>query len=149
LSGALELNGGRMLYKMKGRIGWQSFGEWAVASAIVTFTMLTMLSIGPFVLPIAVIAVVVAARRNRAWPEAPMGALAGAGTNFLYVAFMNRDSSPCPPGPIHSTLSNGQSFSCGGLDPIPWLTAGALLVVAGVLGYVVSRRILRTAAAHE
>ena len=128
---------------MKGRIGWQSFGEWALASAIVTFTMLAMLSFGPFVLPIAVIAVVVAARRNRAWPEALMGGLAGAGTILLYVAYINRDSSPCPPGPVYSTLSSGQHFSCGGADPIPWLTAGVLSVVGGLLGQVVSRRILR------
>ena len=128
---------------MKGRIGWQSFGEWALASAIVTFTMLAMLSFGPFVLPIAVIAVVVAARRNRAWPEALMGGHAGAGTILLYVAYINRDSSPCLPGPVYSTLSNGQHFSCGGADPIPWLTAGVLSVVGGLLGQVVSRRILR------
>jgi hypothetical protein len=134
---------------MKGRTGWHAFAEWALASAIVTFTMIAMLSIGPFILPIAVIAVVLAARRNRAWPEGPMGGLAGAGTIFLYVAYINRDSSPCPPGPIYTTLSNGRFFSCGGADPIPWLTAGALLVVAGLLGYVVSQRILRTTAAHE
>ena len=121
-----------------GRAGWQSLGEWALAFGLVAFAFIA--GIGVFVFPFALVAVAVAARRNRAWPEAPMGALIGAGSVSLFVAYINLGSSPCPPGRLRARLATGEHFSCGGLDPTPWLIVGALLTAAGFVGYLVSRR---------
>ncbi len=123
---------------MKDRIGWQSFAEWAVAFGLLSLAVLGAMSIGIFVLPFGIAAVVFAARRNLAWPETLMGGLVGVGIVLLFVAYRNRAYSPCPPGPM--VLTHGQRFSCGGFDPIPWLTIGLVLTAAGFAGYLVSRR---------
>jgi hypothetical protein len=129
---------------MQMRSGWQSLSEWALASALVIFGVITGLSIGLFVLPFAVVAVLLAGRRNRVWPEGPMGGLVGAGGVCLLVAYLNRGPfTPCAPESVNVRLNDGGHFHCGGLDPTTWLAAGALLVVAGLLGYVVSLRTRR------
>jgi hypothetical protein len=125
---------------MRGRTGWRSLGEWALAFALVAFAFIEAMSIGVFVFPFALVAVAVAARRNHAWPESPMGALIGAGSVSLFVAYVNLGSSPCPPGRLRARLATGEHFSCGGLDPTPWLTAGALLTAGGFVCYLVYRR---------
>jgi hypothetical protein len=124
---------------MRDRSGWQSLAEWGLALGLVALAIVGAMSIGMFVLPIAIVAVVFAARRNRVWPEGPMGALVGVGTICLFVAYRNRSYSPCPPGPM--LLAHGEHFSCGGFDPMPWLTIGVLLTAAGLVGYFLSRRI--------
>ncbi|MDP9200894.1 MAG: hypothetical protein M3P26_03025 [Gemmatimonadota bacterium] len=130
---------------MRDRSGWQSLAEWAVACGLMTLAVIGAMTIGIFVLPVAIAAVVLVARRNRAWPEAPMGALVGAGSIFLFVAYRNRSYSPCPPGPMR--LAQGEHFSCGGFDPIPWLTIGLALTASGFAGYLVYRRTRLPAAA--
>jgi uncharacterized membrane protein len=123
---------------MRHRSGWQSLAEWAVAFGLVALTVLGAMTIGIFVLPVAIAAAVLAARRNRAWPEAPMGGLIGVGSVFLFVAYRNRSYAPCPPGPMR--LAHGEHFSCGGFNPIPWLTIGLILAASGFAGYLFSRR---------
>ena len=130
---------------MRDRRGWRSLAEWAVALSLVALAVIGAMTIGMFVLPVAIAAVVLAARRNRAWPEALMGGLVGVGSVFLFVAYRNRSYSLCPPGPMR--LSHGEHFSCGGFDPMPWLTIGLLLIASGLAGYLLSRRTPLTAAA--
>jgi hypothetical protein len=129
---------------MGNRIGWRAFAEWALALALLGFAVIGLASIGMFIFPFALLAIALAARRNRAWPEAATGAPTGAGIICLYVAFVQRGYSPCPEMPIriqiHPGGSGRGSFSCGGLQPLPFLTVGLLLVVAGVVGYLVLKR---------
>jgi peptidoglycan/LPS O-acetylase OafA/YrhL len=60
-----------------------------------------------------------AARRSR-WPE-QLGVLAGAGALCVLIAALNR-------------------YEQGGLDPAPWLGAGALLLAGGIGSYAAARR---------
>jgi hypothetical protein len=130
---------------MRGRVGWPALGEWAIAFGLLALAGIGAMSIGIFVFPFAIVALVFAARRDRGWPEAPTGGLVGFGSICLFVAYRNRAYSPCPPGPMR--LAHGQHFSCGGFDPVPWLTIGVLLTVAGIGGYIALRRTHLAAAA--
>ena len=124
------------------RVGWWAFAEWALALALLGFALIALASIGMFIFPFALLAIALAARRNRAWPEGAMGGPTGVGIICLYVAFVQRGYSPCPEMPIRIRVYPGErgSFSCGGLQPLPFLTVGLLLVLAGVVGYLVLRR---------
>jgi hypothetical protein len=123
---------------MRNRNGWRSFLEWAVALALLSFALIGAATIGIFVFPFAIVALIVAERRNRPWPESLMGGLTGIGSVCLFVAYRNRGYAPCPSGPMR--LAHGQHFSCGGFDPTPWLAIGLVLTVSGFVGYLVSRR---------
>jgi hypothetical protein len=127
---------------MRNGSGWQSFAEWALAGALLSFAAIGAASIGMFVFPLAVLALVLAVRRNSAWPEAPAGALTGVGSVCLFVAYVNRAYSPCPEMPIRFRAEIGYHgpFSCGGFKPMPWLIAGLLLIAAGLVGFLVRRR---------
>jgi hypothetical protein len=72
----------------------------------------------------------------RIWPDV-LGSLGGAGSVLLLVAFINRNSVPCPPSGSYTRVGPG---SCGGRDPTSWLVIGAALVCVSVIGYVVARR---------
>jgi hypothetical protein len=125
---------------MRDRTGWQSFAEWALALALLSFAIIAAASIGMFVFPFAIVALVFAERRNRSWPEPLMGGLVGIGSVLLFVAYRNRHYAPCPPGRFPMRLAHGEHFSCGGFDPMPWLAVGALLTAAGLVSYLVSMR---------
>jgi hypothetical protein len=49
--------------------GWVGFLRWAFVGALYGVTYLGMMSIGILILPIAIIATIVTARRVRVWPE--------------------------------------------------------------------------------
>ena len=122
---------------MSGVVGWKGFLAWALAGGVLLFAVLSGLSIGVFLLPLAVVGLVLVVRRVRAWPEIS-GTGAGFGVLCFLIAFLNRDYTPCPKGPI--TLSPGAGeFECGGFDPVPWLVAGLALVVLSSLAYALAR----------
>jgi len=127
---------------MKDRGGWLAFAEWALALALLSLAVIGAASIGVFLLPFALLALALAARRNRAWPEAPTGGMTGVGSICLFVAYTHRAYTPCPTGPIRIRAETGYHgpFSCGGFDPTPWLAVGLLLTAAGCVGYLISRR---------
>lgn len=119
--------------------GWRWFLAWAFGGGLVVFSLLAAASIGFFFLPFAALAVWLVGRTARAWPEL-IGILAGAGAVSLVVAARSWDYNPCPEGVI--TLPPGTtSYSCGGIDPMPWLVAGIVLVVLGPIAYAVARRL--------
>jgi hypothetical protein len=94
------------------------FGVWALEGALLAFSLLGAASIGLFVMPVAVLVLVVLARARAAGPQM-LGALSGAGVPALVVAGLQQ-------GP-------------GDLDARPWLIVGLILVAAGVAGYVAVR----------
>ena len=117
--------------------GWPWFAAWAVAGGLLFFSLLTGFSIGLFVLPFALLACWLLVVRARHWPEV-LGGAAGVGLTCLGIAFANRGSSPCPSsgaGSVSAGDAAGSSFECGGLDPLPWLLAGSVLVALGVVAY--------------
>jgi hypothetical protein len=124
---------------MPDKARWRWFAAWAVVGGLVAVAVLGALSIGIFVLPFAGLGLWLLLRSGRRWPEL-LGAVSGAGIVCLAVAAINRDSAPCPDGPV--VLAPGEtSLSCGGFDPLPWLIAGGLLSVAGAAAYLLERRL--------
>ncbi|MGH2994771.1 MAG: hypothetical protein ACRDON_09000 [Gaiellaceae bacterium] len=100
--------------------GWPWFWAWGLAGGLVLFALLTGFSIGLFLLPLAVVALVLVARRARGWPEG-LGVLAGVAAVCLSVGGL-------------------QLAADGGLDPRPWLAVGAALGALAVGGYMFLRR---------
>jgi hypothetical protein len=90
--------------------------------------LLGALSIGIFVLPVALLATWYLARRDRS-ARAVSGGLSGIGLPLLYVAAMNREG----PGVVCRGQACGQQWS-----PWPWLVAGVLFVLLGLAAYVLS-----------
>jgi hypothetical protein len=126
---------------MKGR-GPAWFGAWLVVGAALTFCFLAALSVGPFVLPFALVLLAIVATRSPRLPEA-VGFISGIGVMLLVIAFLHRsDGQPCPAGDGFQQLAPGQqSVSCGGLDPHPWLYLGIPVTAAGAVTYLaVSRK---------
>jgi hypothetical protein len=114
--------------------GWRSLLLWSCAIAGIAFSVVSAASIGIFVAPFAILFTLIMAPWARSWPEAPLGGFfIGPGVICLLVAILSLDYAPCPADPI--SLAPGQSFSCGGLDPAPWLIAGLVLVVVGLAVY--------------
>lgn len=97
-------------------LGCGRFWFWALAGGLFAFSVVAAASIGLFVFPFALVAIWLASRAGRIWPEA-LGALAGTAAVCFFIGYVQR-------GP-------------GGLDSFPWLVAGCVLAVAGVFGYAV------------
>ena len=57
---------------------------------------------------------------------------------LVLIAYLNRDYRPCGAGP--HILGAGESYSCGGFDPYPWLYTGLALAVLSMIAYAVARR---------
>jgi len=90
------------------------FAAWVLAGALLVFSLLSAASIGLFVLPVAAIAVWLALRFGRTWPET-LGIVSGVGAVCLLIALLSRDA-------------------------MPWLVAGVALLTAGVVAYALARR---------
>ena len=84
--------------------GW--FACWAAVGAAYTTALLGALSIGIFVLPVAVLATWYLARHDRS-AGAVSGGLSGIGLPLLYVAAMNREG----PGVVCHGQTCGQQWS--------------------------------------
>jgi hypothetical protein len=97
--------------------GWRWFAAWALAGALVAFAFLSAASIGVFVAPFALLAVVLVARGSAGGSEM-LGVIAGAGLVSLLIA----------------ALSAGEGSA-------PWLLVGLGLVTAGVVAYAAARRL--------
>ena len=128
------------------RHGWLSLLQWTLALGLVAYSVVGAMTVGMFVIPFALGAVVIVARRNRLWPESIFGALCGAAVVSLLIALLNREASPCPPVPRTVVLEPGERAQCGGRDPTPWLAAGVVLASTGLLGYALARPRHREAA---
>ena len=105
-------------WTVKHLAGCGRFWLWAVAGALVAFSLIAAASIGLFVLPVAGLVTVVAARTHN-WTET-LGALAGVGGTCGLIALLQR-------GP-------------GSLDATPWLVAAVLLAAAAIAGYALFER---------
>ena len=124
--------------------GWGAFAAWAMVGSLLGFSVLSAASIGLFVLPVALLALAVTVRTARVWPEIA-GTLEGIASVSLFVGLVNLDSTPCPSsGSGHVHIGGGPgtgttSFSCGGLDPSPWLVAALAQAAAGFAVYALGR----------
>jgi len=115
-----------------------AFIGWIAVGACAALGLAAAPSFGLFVLPFAVVAIAIAARRLRAWPEG-LGAIAGVGVLLLAIALLNGDYHSCSDRPVTAASGDG-SVSCGGLDPAPLLLAGLVLCFAAGIAYAALNR---------
>ena len=98
---------------------WRWFVAWFLVGALYALAVLGALTIGIFVLPVAVVATVLLARV----PTARIGStglVSGAGLPLLYVAWLNRD------GPGTVCTSTSSSSSCiDEWSPWPFVAVGS------------------------
>jgi hypothetical protein len=131
-----------ILWRARGRAGSEGrgcrwFWAWSAVGAALCFSFLTGFSIGLFVLPFAVFLLWLVLSASPRWAES-IGLLEGVGFTLLLVAYLNWDYHPCTPGPV--ILKQGQSYSCGGFDPHPWLYTGLAVASAAAVAYGVVHR---------
>jgi hypothetical protein len=107
------------------RCAW--FWAWATVGGIAA---VGLISLGPVALaPATVAGVAMALSRNGR--QSLFGLLAGAGLLALFVAYVQRA------GPGVTCWHTATASGCDQhLDPVPWLVAGVLLVVAAVTGQI-------------
>jgi hypothetical protein len=99
---------------------------WAAVGLLWGLTCLSMLTIGIFVLPLAMFAAWYATRQAR-WTGAVGSALCGVAALPTFVAIMNREGpgTVCHSGPNWTSCSTHAS-------PWPWAAAAVVLFAAGV-----------------
>jgi hypothetical protein len=110
-----------------------AFAAWCVIGAAACFSILSLLTIGPFVLLLALMLTgLLLWRVEFGWAMA--GMISGAGIPLLYVAWLNRD------GPGEVCTRTATSEACGDQwSPWPFVAVGLLLLVAGVVVFVRQR----------
>ncbi len=92
--------------------GWKAFWLWAVAGALLSFAVLAIMSIGLYLLPVAIIVTVLIARRASAWPET-LGVLEGAAATALWVAFISAGVPLCSKEGQMSASHSETQATCG------------------------------------
>jgi hypothetical protein len=123
-------------FRMVGLGGWAA---WAGVGALLSFSVLAAASIGLFVAPAALAALAATCVFVRLWPEVT-GVFEGAAAVSLFVGLANLGTTRCPDtGAGRATQATPGTFSCGGLDPTPWLWATVILAGVGVLAYSLCR----------
>ena len=106
--------------------GWGWFFVWALLGSAAA---LGAVSLGPLLLvPTALVAVLV--YRQPKTRRSIFGVLTGAGTLFLYVAWVQRA------GPGTTCWHTATGSGCDQhLNPLPWLVLGLVLVAAGFVAH--------------
>ena len=117
--------------------GCRWFWAWSAVGAALCFSFLTGFSIGLFVLPFALLLLWLVLHSSPRWAES-IGLFEGVGFTLLLVAYLNWDYRPCGRSPV--ILQPGESYSCGGFDPHPWLFTGLAVAALAALGYGVAHR---------
>lgn len=113
---------------------WRGFTAWVVVGAGASLGLLSILTIGFLVLAATAVITVLLARWRPSGAEA-FGALSGLALPVFYIAYLNRDG----PGEVCTTSGTGGSCS-DEWSPWPWLAAGMLLAITGVLAFTAIRR---------
>lgn len=114
---------------------WTSFIGWLVLGAGLALGLLSIMTIGVFVLPIVAIAMTLYGRRGSS-AGGHSGLVSGAGLPLFYVAFLNRGG----PGDVCRELGGGGQECVQEWSPWPWLAVGLLFLMAGVAFFVLARR---------
>jgi uncharacterized membrane protein YczE len=113
---------------------WRWFAAWCFVGALYSGGLLTILSIGIIVGPIAIGCTLLLARRPSSARGLP-GLIAGASVPLLYVALLTRRG----PGLVCSRIPGGVTCSQE-YNPWVWMSAGVLLIAAGLLAMVTTHR---------
>lgn len=109
------------------------FLGWCLVGAALALSMLTLLTIGPFVLLVTLMLIgFLLWRVDFGWAMA--GMISGAGLPVLYVAWLNRG------GPGEVCTQTATQLSCSDeWSPWPFVVVGALLLAGGVVAFARNR----------
>ena len=111
-----------------------AFLGWCVAGLAGCFGVLSLLTVGPFVLlGTLLLCAWLLWRFNFGW--AMGGLLTGAALPLLYVAWLNRDG----PGEVCTSTATSQACT-DEWSPWPFVVAALVLVLAGLLVFARGRR---------
>jgi hypothetical protein len=110
------------------------FLAWPAIGAVAGLGVLTIPTIGPYLLLVSAAAALAVTARGRSTAGLP-GLLSGVGLPLLYVAYLNRRG----PGTVCTTTATGQSC-VDEWSPWPWLATGAVLLLAGAVWCAVTDR---------
>jgi len=124
--------------------GCRWFWAWSLVGAALAFSFLTGFSIGLFLLPLALLLLGLVVYLSPQLAES-IGFFEGVGLLLLGIAYVHRGDQPCSPdGTLQLGPGGaGQSISCGGVDPHPWLYAGLALAGLAAMAYPIARRVAR------
>ena len=114
---------------------WLWFGAWFIVGGLASLSLLTVLTIGLYLLPVTVVAAALLVTTRHDSSVGLPGLVSGLGIPLLYVAFLNRGG----PGNVCTTTATGQSC-VDEYNPWLWLAAGVVLLLAGVVFGAVQRR---------
>lgn len=131
--------------------GWPGFLLWALVGVLYAFACLAMMSIGVFILVIAIITTIVATRTLRVWPEI-IGLALGAPAFLSWVAFRALGLPLCGPGERPGvsiaagsgsvrlgTFSETVQLGCTELNAQSLMWTAAAVATAAVVAYIAAR----------
>lgn len=113
------------------RVGWQYFASWVLVGALLAFSLASLLSVGLFLAPFALVGAAVLLWK-RAFSGA-FGLLCGASLIAIYLAYLNRGG----PGEV---CNRAATVCTDEYSPWPFLVAAVVLVAAGIAGFLAVRR---------
>ncbi|MET7743666.1 hypothetical protein [Streptomyces sp. NPDC005385] len=126
----------------RGRRDWLLFTGWALTGAGYLLALLSILTIGIFILPVPLIGTFVLATRHDA-QRGMAGLVSSASLPLFLLTYLNRHG----PGTYCSTSAHGGSCTEGLLDPRILLAVGALVLAGGVTLFLVMQRRTATGSA--
>src|ERR1019366_1655169 len=119
---------------------WGGMGAWFLVGAAYAVGLVGILSVGIFVLPIAIIGTVFLARQPTSLRGVP-GLVSGLGLPLFYIAYLNRGYGGQACQASGSAAAHTLAYQCTqALDPWPWLAAGLLLLAASIVVFAVRSR---------
>lgn len=107
---------------------------WVLTGAALYLSLLGAMTIGIFVLPFALVALLALLRWGNRNDSALL--LSGAGFPLFYVAYLNRNG----PGTVCRAIGGGGQECMEELNPWPFLLIGASLLAAGLVRFYWMRR---------
>ncbi|MET8536931.1 hypothetical protein ABZV67_35205 [Streptomyces sp. NPDC005065] len=117
------------------RRDWLLFTGWLLTGACYLLALITVLSIGIFILPIPVAGTVALATRRDAQRGLP-GLISSASLPLFLLTYLNRHG----PGTYCATSVNGSTCTEGLLNPWLLLAVGLLVLIAGAALFLKIRR---------
>jgi hypothetical protein len=104
-----------------------------LVGGLYAFSMLGMMTIGLFVLPIPIVVTILLLRRH-AGGRSALGLVAGIALPLFYVSLLNHDG----PGMICSPIEGGTACT-EEMSPWPWFAAGVAILALGTSAFWRSR----------
>jgi hypothetical protein len=114
---------------------WRWFAAWMAPGVCLA---LGVTALGVFALPVGVVLILVLSRRG-ATVDA-LGALAGLGAIVAWLGSLNLNYQACSSHATRVTLTPGGaqsiSYSCGGINGMPWLIIGIGIAAVAICLYI-------------